>query len=55
MPDAFADSTARLEQLLQQVKTETDPVKVDEIGAEIWSVLRERDRLRGLQKASDEP
>ncbi len=55
MPDAFADFTARLEHLLQQVKTERDPVKVDEIGAEIWSILRERDRLRGRQKASHEP
>ena len=46
MPDAFADSTARLKRLVEQIIKEKDPEKCDELAAEIWSVLRERDRLR---------
>jgi hypothetical protein len=42
MPDAFADSTARLERLLEQIMRETDPIKYDDLGAEIWRVLHER-------------
>ncbi len=36
MSDNLADSTARLEQLVAQIMKETDPVKYDEIGSEIW-------------------
>lgn len=52
MSDAFAESTARLEQLLDRVMEETDPAKFDELSAEIWRLLDERESLRkklGLQ------
>ena len=58
MPYASAESTARLESLLRQVMTETDPAKCDELAAEIWRVLEERDRLKSVlanQKSPDEP
>ena len=47
MPDPLADSTAVLERLLDQIMKETDPVKYDELGAEIWRILSERERLKG--------
>lgn len=47
MADALGDSDARLEQLLRQILSEKDPDKYDELGAEIWRVLHERDRLNG--------
>jgi hypothetical protein len=46
MSDPLADSTARLERLVEQVMKETDPDKCDELCAEIWRVLRERDEVR---------
>jgi hypothetical protein len=46
MPDAFADSTARLERLVEQIMKEKDPVKCDELAAEIWCVLKEHDSIR---------
>jgi hypothetical protein len=46
MPDAFADSTARLEALLARIMKEKDPEKCDELAAEIWRVLEERERLK---------
>ena len=45
MSDNLADSTARLEQLVERIMKETDPVKYDEIGSEIWRALSERERL----------
>jgi hypothetical protein len=39
-------TTARLEPLLKQAMKETDPGKSDELSAEIWRVLRERDAIR---------
>jgi hypothetical protein len=45
MPDAFAQSTARLEQLVREIMKETDPVLYDKLGEEIWRVLAERERL----------
>ena len=36
-------------QLLQKVTKETGPEKRDEIGAEIWKILRERERLEDQQ------
>lgn len=56
MPDAFADSTARLEKLLAQLMKETNPEKCDELAAEVWSVLHDRDLLRSavaIQKRLD--
>jgi hypothetical protein len=58
MPDAFAESTARLESLLRQAMKETDPSKCNDLAAEIWRVLEERDRLKSalaIQKSPDEP
>jgi hypothetical protein len=46
MPDAFADSTARLESLVREAMKETDPSKCNDLAAEIWRVLEERDRLK---------
>jgi len=45
MSDNLADSTARLEQLVKRIMKETDPVKYDQLGAEIWRILRQRERL----------
>jgi len=47
MPDPLADLNARLGDLLRQIMKETDPEKYDELGAEIWRVLSERERLAG--------
>jgi hypothetical protein len=46
MSDPLADTTARLERLLEQAMKETDPDKSDELCAEIWRVLLERDEIR---------
>jgi hypothetical protein len=45
MTDDLSDSRARLEQLLQQVMEEKEIEKSNELAAEIWRVLHERDRL----------
>jgi hypothetical protein len=45
MPDAFAESTARLEQLVREIIKETEPVRYDKLAEEIWRVLAERERL----------
>ena len=42
----LAVSTKRLEQLVAQIMDETDPVKYDLPGSEIWRVLGELERLR---------
>lgn len=49
----LADLNTRLEQLLQKVMKETDPVKYDELGAEIWRVLCERERLERQKSFPD--
>jgi len=46
MLDAFADSKARLERLLDLAAKEKDPMKCDELAAEIRRVLDERECLR---------
>ena len=46
MSDPLGDSTARLERLVEQAMKETDPDKSDEVCAEIWRVLHERDEIR---------
>jgi hypothetical protein len=43
----LADLTSRLQKLLDQARKETDPVKYDELCAEIWRVLEEKDRILG--------
>jgi hypothetical protein len=45
MSDNLDDSTARLTQLVERIMKETDPMKYDEIGSEIWRALSERERL----------
>ena len=45
MSDPLADLNARLKQLLDQPLKETDPVRYDDLGAEIWRVLSEREHL----------
>ena len=45
MSDNLANSTARLERLVERIMKETDPVKYDEIGTEIWRALSQRERL----------
>ena len=47
MSDSLADLTTRLGQTGQQIMKETDPAKYDGLGAEIWRVLSERERLVG--------
>jgi len=47
MPDRLAELNVRLGQLLRQIMKETDPAKYDELGAEIWRILNERERLTG--------
>ena len=46
MLDCFADSTARLEKLLELATKEKDPERSDELAAEIRRVLNEREFLR---------
>jgi len=46
MLDPLAETTARLERLVEKAMKETDPDKSDELCAEIWRVLRERDEVR---------
>ena len=46
MLDPLADTTARLKQLVEQAMKESEPDKRDELCAEIWRVLRERDEVR---------
>jgi len=41
----LAESTARLESLIAQTMVETDPIKYDELCAEIRRVLDERERI----------
>ena len=45
MFDDVANSTAQLERLVKLILSESDPVKFDELGAEIWRVLDERAKL----------
>jgi hypothetical protein len=42
MSDNLVDSAARLERLVARTMKETDPVKYDELGTEIWRALSER-------------
>ena len=46
MSDPLADSSARLAGLLELATKERDPMKVDELAAEIRRVLDEREFLR---------
>jgi hypothetical protein len=48
MPDALADSTALLERLLREITKEKDPAKCDELAAEIWGLLDEREHLKSV-------
>ena len=46
MPDPLADSTERLERLLEQAAKERELEKCDALCTEIRQVLRERERLK---------
>lgn len=46
MPDALDESTVLLQKLLKQVMKESDPVKYDQLAAEILHVLEERECLK---------
>ena len=50
MSDPLADTTLRLQQLVEEVMKSTDPAKYDELCAEIWRVLRELDGIRESPK-----
>jgi hypothetical protein len=45
VPDNLTQSTARLERLVSEIMKETDPLRYDELGDEIWQALGERERL----------
>jgi hypothetical protein len=53
MSDRLVDLSTHLEQLLDQIMKETDPAKYDELGAEIWRVLHERERIVGQPSPLD--
>jgi len=46
MSDPLADTTARLQQLLEVVMQERDQAKCDELSEEIWRVLEEREAIK---------
>ena len=48
MPNRFAELTERLQRLVEQVMTEPDAAKSDELCAEIWRVIGERDEIRHM-------
>jgi len=54
MADPLADSTIRLEHLVEEVMKEPDAAKRDELCAEIRRVLRERDEIRNAQRVTDQ-
>lgn len=45
MPDNLTELTARLERLVSEIMKESDPVRYDVLGDEIWQILGERERL----------
>ncbi len=54
MPDPLADSTERLERLLEQATKEREPEKCDALCTEIWQILRERERLKSQPRPAKE-
>ncbi len=46
MLDPYAESTARLEKILQHLRMDPHSGKADELIAEVWKLLAERERLR---------
>ena len=55
MSDAFADSSTRLERLLELATNENDPIKCDELAAEIRGVPDERELLGNRLRNTTEP
>jgi len=45
VPDTLTELTARLERLVSEIMKETDRVRYDALGNEIWQNLGERERL----------
>jgi hypothetical protein len=52
MADSLAQTTHRLEQLLEQILRENDRAKRDALAAEIWRILEEREQLRKQSSTS---
>jgi hypothetical protein len=46
MSDPLADTTARLQRLLEVMMQERNPAKCDELSEEIWRVLEEREAIK---------
>jgi len=46
MLNPLADTTARLQRLLEVVMKETDQAKYDELSEEIWRVLKQREGIK---------
>jgi hypothetical protein len=55
MPDALAASALILQRLVKQVMKERDPVKYDQLAAEIRRVLEEREHSREALERSEGP
>ena len=55
MFDGFADSSARLEKLLELATKEKGPARSDELAAEIRRVLDEREFLRNRLGITRQP
>jgi hypothetical protein len=45
MSETRLDSITVLERLVRQIMKEEDPLKFDELGAKIWQVIEERERV----------
>lgn len=54
MPDPLADTTARLKRLVELAMKETDPDKSDELCAEIWRILHEREEVKKALRVASE-
>ena len=46
MSDPLAETTARLQRLLETVLKETDHARRDELSEEIWRVLEEHEEIK---------
>jgi hypothetical protein len=53
MIEPLAELDARLKSLVCRVMIEGDPIKYDNLCAEIWRVLAERDALKRQSESSD--
>jgi hypothetical protein len=49
MSEHLANFNARLQALVRQIMKEGDPLKYDELCAELWRVLDERERFSTIE------